>query len=61
MTIESAASRPGAEPTAAKRPTSDEWQGMLDRAMSGDFETEGQIRYPTAPASVSWPRVFPPL
>jgi hypothetical protein len=61
MTIESAASRPGAVPTAAKRPSSDELQGMLDRAMSGDSETDGQIWYPTAPASVSWPRVFPPL
>ena len=61
MTMESAASQPVANPTAAKRPSSDELQGMLDRAISGDCETEGQIWYPTAPASVSWPRVFPPL
>jgi hypothetical protein len=61
MTMESTASRPGAEPTAAKRPNSDELERVLDTAMSGDSGTEGQIWYPIAPASVSWPRVFPPL
>jgi hypothetical protein len=61
MTIESAASRPGTEPTAAKRPNSDELRGRIEKAMSGESQREGEIWYPTAPANVSWPRVFPPL
>ena len=63
MTIESAASRPGAEPTAAKRANNDEMRGAgaIDKAISGDCQGEGEIWYPTAPANVSWPRILPPL
>jgi hypothetical protein len=61
MTIESAASRPGAEPTAAKRPTHDELRGAMDEAMSGECQGDSEIWYPTAPAAVPWPRVFPSL
>jgi hypothetical protein len=61
MTIESAASRPGAQPTAAKRPLIDELRGASDDTMPRDPQKEGEIWYPTAPAIVSWPRVFPAL
>jgi hypothetical protein len=61
MTIESAASRPGAEPTAAKRPIRDELREAMDQATPGDCQWEGEIWYPTTPANVSWPRVFPSL
>jgi hypothetical protein len=61
MTIESAASRPGAEPTAAKRPTQHDLFGATDEAMSGDRQGESEIWYPTAPTHIPWPRIFPSL
>jgi hypothetical protein len=71
MTIESAASRPGPEPTAPKRPPTFTFDQATDRTMSHGydagardsqgFESEFDIVYPIAPPRVAWPRVFPQL
>jgi hypothetical protein len=71
MTIESAASRPGPEPTAPKRPPTFTFDQPTDRTMShgrdagahapAGFESDFDIVYPIAPPRVAWPRVFPQL
>jgi DNA-binding response OmpR family regulator len=33
----------------------------IERAISGGSDSESEIRYPTAPPTISWPRVFPQL
>ena len=60
MTIESAASRPGHAPTATKL-SSKEVLAAMERSITDSSEPESEILYPTAPQSVSWPRVFPQL
>ena len=65
MTIGSAASRPGHEPAAPLPPfhpfESDAGLSVEPDTLSKGAEGENEIRYPTAPPSVSWPRVFPQL
>jgi hypothetical protein len=64
MTIGSAASLPGLEPAAALpsfRPPEARKRARGEQPMPEDSESGSEIRYPTAPESVSWPRVFPQL
>jgi hypothetical protein len=71
MTPESAASRPGLEPTASKRPPTFTFDQPTERTMfdgggagahdPAGFESEFEIAYPIAPPRVAWPRVFPQL
>ena len=64
MTIGSAASRPGHEPAVplpSCRPLEARKQARGEQAMPEDCDAESEIRYPTAPQTVSWPRVFPQL
>jgi hypothetical protein len=64
MTIRSAASRPSHEPAAplsSFRPLEAGKRARAERAMTEESEAESEIRYPTAPQTISWPRVFPQL
>jgi len=71
MTPESAASRPGLEPTASKRPPTFTFDRPAERTMfdgcdggardPAGLESEFDIVYPIAPPRVAWPRVFPQL
>ena len=36
-------------------------RAKVEQPKPEDSESESDIRYPTAPESVSWPRVFPQL
>ena len=64
MTIGSAASRASHE-DVAPLPTFDSQDTFLrqksEAALLEESNTESEIRYPTAPQTVSWPRVFPQL
>ena len=48
-------------PVVAKPCTKDRVLEAVKRAMSAGADEESGIWYPTAPPSVSWPRVFPQL
>jgi hypothetical protein len=64
MTIGSTASRPNCE-LAAPPPTFPALESAtrprVDPAPLEVSDTESEIWYPTAPPTVSWPRVFPQL
>ena len=64
MTIGSAACLPGLEPAAplpSFRPLEARKRAKVEQPKPEDSESESDIWYPTAPESVSWPRVFPQL
>jgi hypothetical protein len=64
MTIGSAACLPGLEPAAplpSFRPPEAHKRARVEQPMAEDPESESEIWYPTAPETVSWPRVFPQL
>ena len=64
MAIGSAASLPGLEPAASLpsfRPPEARKRAKVEQPKPEDSESESEIWYPTAPESVSWPRVFPQL
>jgi hypothetical protein len=64
MTIGSAASQPSHE-LAAPLPTFHPLEAATRRraepALAEESDAESEIWYPTAPQTVSWPRVFPQL
>ena len=64
MTIGSAASRPSHE-LAAPLTTFPSLEAATPRsaepALAEESDAESEIWYPTAPQTVSWPRVFPQL
>jgi CheY-like chemotaxis protein len=48
-------------PVIRKPCCADEVLAAVERAISGGSDSESEIGYPTAPLTVSWPRVFPQL
>ena len=48
-------------PVIAKPCHPDEVLAAVERAISGGSDLESEIQYPTAPLTISWPRVFPQL
>ena len=64
MTIGSAASRPSHElavPLPNRRPLEAATPRRAEPALPEESDAESEIWYPTAPQTVSWPRVFPQL
>jgi DNA-binding response OmpR family regulator len=48
-------------PVIAKPYGTDQVLAAVERVISGGSDCESEIQYPTAPPTVSWPRVFPQL
>jgi CheY-like chemotaxis protein len=48
-------------PVISKPYDPDQVLAAIERAISRGFESESEIHYPTAPPTISWPRVFPQL
>jgi hypothetical protein len=64
MTIGSAASRPSGElgaPQPTFHPLESAPRRRVEPALLEESDSESEIWYPTAPQTVSWPRVFPQL
>ena len=64
MTIGSVASQPSGElgsPPPTFHPLEFATPRRVERALLEESDTESEIWYPTAPQTVSWPRVFPQL
>ena len=64
MTIGSAASVPSRElgaPQPTFHPLESATRRRVEPALLEEADTESEIWYPTAPQTVSWPRVFPQL
>ena len=64
MRIGSVASQPSGEPGTAPptfHPLESATPRKFEPALPEGSDTESEIWYPTAPQTISWPRVFPQL